>query len=62
MLGLRPRKEGGKKNRQMFCKSLKAHVEKMPDPCLSTMFLKTKELTSPLHDVDENKGESRSEW
>jgi len=35
---------------------LKTNVEKMSVFRLSTIFMKTNELNTPLHDVDENKG------
>ena len=49
------RKKRGRKMRPSFIKLLKTHVEKMTDFCLSTIFMKTKELNLCLHDVDENK-------
>jgi hypothetical protein len=39
-----------------FLKLLKTHVEKMSAFRLSTMLVKTNELSHSLHDVDEKKG------
>jgi len=42
--------------RKNFIKLLKTNVEKMSTFRLSMMLMKIKELCSPFHDVDENKG------
>jgi hypothetical protein len=48
--------KGGQKMGQNFFKSLKTNVEKMSAFRLSTMLMKTNELSQSLHDVYENKG------
>jgi len=42
--------------RLIFPNLLKTHVEKMSVFRLSTMLMKTNEIASSLHDVDEKKG------
>jgi hypothetical protein len=54
-----PEKKGSKKKGKNFIKLLKTNVRKMAAFRLSTISMKTNELNSSFHDVDEKRGLSK---